>query len=242
MNLILDIGNTRAKLAVFEENTLVELKKCSEKKIIKKIKKIIEKYAITNSIVSSVQKTNMEVINFLSKNSNLIVLSSKTKIPFNNHYATPKTLGVDRIALIASAVKKFPNQNVLVIDAGTCITYDFVSDKKDYYGGAISPGIQMRYNAMNNYTKKLPQLEPKEIKNEEGNTTKKAMHKGVMQGVFYEIEGFIANYKAKNDNLTVVLTGGDKKILSNLLKSSIFAHSNFLLLGLNYILNYNLND
>ena len=241
MNLIIDIGNTRTKLAVFEANKLVEKQIVSSEKILKKIKKIFSEYPISTSILSSVQKKDEKWLSFLKENSNFVMLNSQTKIPFTNLYQSPNTLGVDRIALVAAAVKLYPNKNVLVIDAGTCITYDFVNQKKEYYGGIISPGIKMRYKALHHFTGKLPLLEPTLYKGE-GNTTKTAIHNGVLKGVYYEIEGIINEYQQKNDDLTIVLTGGDKKILSNLLKSIIFANPNFLLLGLNHILNYNLND
>jgi type III pantothenate kinase len=241
MNLIIDIGNTRAKLAVFEKDTIIDSKKSKHKNVLKKVDALFLKYPIKNSIISSVSLKDQELQKFLIKKSKLIELDHNTKVPFNNNYKTPTTLGVDRIALITSAVKEYPNKNVLIIDAGTCITYDFVSNKKEYNGGIISPGINMRYQAMHFFTKKLPLLKPS-LNIGEGNSTETAMHNGVIKGVFYEIEGIIKEYKAKNNNLTVVLTGGDKKILSNLLKSSIFANPNFLLLGLNHILNYNLND
>jgi len=241
MNLIIDIGNTRAKLAVFKEDRIVLQKKSKHKNILKKIKKIFSELSISNTIISSVHQKEEKLLQFLKENSNLIVLNHQTKVPFLNHYKTPTTLGVDRIALVSAAIKEYPNQNVLVIDAGTCVTYDFISNKKEYYGGIISPGIKMRYKAMHHFTKKLPDLKPTLYKGE-GNSTENAMHLGVLKGIFYEIEGIISEFQAKNNNLTVVLTGGDKKILSNLLKSSIFANPNFILLGLNYILNYNLND
>ncbi len=241
MNLIIDIGNTRAKLAVFKEDRIVLQKKSKHKNILKKIKKLFSELSISNTIISSVHQKEEKLLQFLKENSNLIVLNHQTKVPFLNHYKTPTTLGVDRIALVSAAIKEYPNQNVLVIDAGTCVTYDFISNKKEYYGGIISPGIKMRYKAMHHFTKKLPDLKPTLYKGE-GNSTENAMHLGVLKGIFYEIEGIISEFQAKNNNLTVVLTGGDKKILSNLLKSSIFANPNFILLGLNYILNYNLND
>jgi len=241
MNLIIDIGNTRAKLAVFKKDSIVLKKKSKHKNILKKIKNIFSEFSIFNTIISSVHQKDEKLIEFIKENSNLIVLTHKTKVPFINHYKTPATLGVDRIALVSAAIKEYPNQNVLVIDAGTCVTYDFVSNKKEYYGGIISPGIKMRYKAMHHFTKKLPLLNPLLYKGE-GNSTENAMHLGVLKGIIYEIEGIIREFQEKNNNLTIVLTGGDKKILSNLLKSSIFANPNFILLGLNYILNYNLDD
>ena len=241
VNLIIDTGNTRTKMAVFKQDSLIHLEIVSAKKILDASEKILEKYKIEHIIISSVAKLEKRVVSFLGKRARMVILNSKTKIPFKNLYKTPTTLGVDRIALMAGAVKKYPSKNVLVIDAGTCITYDFISEKTAYYGGAIAPGLQMKYNAMHQFTENLPLLKPKAtIKL--GNTTKNAMHQGVMNGTVLEIDGIINQYKKKYENLTIVLTGGDTKLLAKLVKSSIFANPNFLLEGLNHILNYNIKE
>ena len=239
MNLIIDTGNTRAKLAIFNNDILQSLVKVKNNKIKKELTSIFKNNIIDNSIISSVAKIDSEIITYLKNNTKLIVLSSETKVPFVNLYKTPKTLGVDRIALMAAAQYKYPNTNVLVIDAGTCITYDLLNTKNEYFGGAIAPGISMKYKAMNRFTANLPLLKPK-ANVVVGNTTKNAMHQGVINGTISEIEGVINQYKSYNDNLTVVLTGGDTNFLAKLLKSSIFANPIFLLEGLNHILNYNL--
>lgn len=239
MNLIIDIGNTRAKLAVFERDKLIKLKIIKTDKLYKKVKQLFEIYKINNAIISSVAKTPSKTLKFLTEKCFYIDLSCETKIPFQNLYQTPKTLGVDRIALISGAIQLKNNQNTLVIDAGTCITYDFVSSQNDYFGGAIAPGIEMRYKALNHFTENLPLLKAQTIPLN-GNTTKNAIHKGVINGVILEIEGIIQQYKTENKDLTIVLTGGDTNFLVEMLKSSIFANPNFLLEGLNYILNYNL--
>jgi type III pantothenate kinase len=126
-----------------------------------------------------------------------------------------------------------------VIDAGTCITYDMVNDFDEYLGGAISPGVQMRYNAMHDQTAKLPLLEKKELLDYIGNTTENCIHSGVVYGVCLEIDGVIDLYKGRFKNLTIILTGGDTLFLSKRLKNTIFADSKFLLKGLNYLLEYN---
>jgi type III pantothenate kinase len=142
--------------------------------------------------------------------------------------------------LVAAAVTQFPHQNILVIDAGTCITYDIVSTQKEYFGGAISPGLEMRLKALHTFTNKLPLLPLKDEEFLIGNNTKNSLYFGVINGVVAEIEGFIAHFAKENENLTVVLTGGDTIFLAKRLKNSIFANSNFLLEGLNSILEYNL--
>jgi type III pantothenate kinase len=158
---------------------------------------------------------------------------------FSNAYATPKTLGNDRIALVSAASKLYPSQNVLVIDVGTCITFDIINSENQYLGGAISPGLQMRYRALNTFTENLPLLEPQEEVNLIGNTTMMSMHSGVIFGIISEIDGVISMYKSQYKDLTIILTGGDSVFLCKRLKNSIFANSNFLLEGLNYILEFN---
>jgi type III pantothenate kinase len=241
MNLIIDAGNTRIKVAVFEQSTLIEVVVIDKKRFLSEIKKIVKKHEIFTAILSSVSILSEKKIEKLKKTLNLIILSSTTDVPFINLYETPKTLGVDRIALVSGAVKKFPNKNVLIIDAGTCITFDFVNDKSTYFGGAISLGVEMRYKALHAFTSKLPILEKDYPKIFIGSNTIESINSGVVNGVIQEIEGVINQYKKKFINLTVVLTGGDTNFLAKQLKSSIFAHQNFLLEGLNEILIFNKN-
>jgi len=239
MNLIIDIGNTQVKAAVFESCRLVEHFVFDEKDFQNNIKNILKKYMINNGILSSVKTINEEFLSLLEEIPHLIKLNSDTKVPFYNTYSTPETLGKDRIALVSAASKEFPNKNVLIIDAGTCITYDILNAKNKYLGGAISPGIQIRYKSLNYYTSKLPELS---ITNEFsliGDSTSNSIHSGIINGVIQEIEGVVNQYKERFEDLTVVLTGGDTKFLSKRLKNSIFANQNFLLYGLNKILTFN---
>jgi type III pantothenate kinase len=239
MNLIIDAGNTRVKVAVFEKNTLINVVSVEREVFLSEIEKKIKKYKIEDGILSSVSFISEKMIQTLQNLINLTVLSSLTNVPFINLYETPKTLGVDRIALVTGAVIKYSKKNVLVIDAGTCITYDFVNAQLEYLGGAISPGIEMKYKALNNYTNKLPVLEKKVPRNFIGNNTNESIHSGVVNGVIAELDGVINQYKKKYSDLTVVLTGGDTNFLAKQLKSSIFANQNFLLDGLNEILIFN---
>ncbi len=241
MNLIIDVGNTRIKSAVFEGDILKEVFFFDTDDILSEIKKILKNFAITQAIMSNVGAISTEILDKLQQLIKVIVVSAATNIPFVNLYKTPNTLGIDRIALIAGAVKQFPNRNVLVIDAGTCITFDFVNTRNEYLGGAISPGIQMRFNALHHFTANLPLLNKRELKNPIGTSTKDCMNSGVVNGVVNEIDGVINQYKIKYSDLTVVLTGGDTNFLSKQLKSSIFANQNFLLKGLNEILIFNKN-
>ena len=241
MNLIIDVGNTRVKAAVFEQDTINELFVFDLKKIISEVKKIIKKYKISEAIISNVSFVSSKKIEKLQELVKLTIVLPTLKTPFNNRYITPKTLGVDRLALVFCAVTKYQKQNVLIIDVGTCITFDFVNNHQEYLGGAISPGLEMRYKALNNYTSKLPLLDIKAPKNFIGNSTIESINSGVINGVVQEIDGVINQYKKKYLDLTVVLTGGDTNFLSKQLKSSIFANQNFLLEGLNEILIFNKN-
>ena len=242
MNLIIDIGNTRSKLAVFEKDMVVEIFVVETTEIVKELKKITSKHLVSHSIISTVVNIADNITKEIVDLVNPLQLTSEVKIPFKNLYATPKTLGVDRIALVAAAVKKYSNKNVLVIDAGTCITFDFVSKDKEYLGGAISLGIMMRYKALHEFTSKLPLLSLKELSSFIGNDTNSSIHSGVINGVCNEIDGVINQYKKMHQDLTVVLTGGDTIFLAKQLKSIIFANPNFVLEGLHTVLTYNLTN
>ena len=241
MYLIIDVGNTRVKAAVYQEDKILELVVFDKRRIISEVKKIQKMFRVSKGIISSVASISKIKLEKLKKLFPLIELSSVTKVPFKNSYKTPKTLGVDRIALVAAAVNFYPKKNVLVIDAGTCMTFDFVSREKEYLGGAISPGIKIRYKALKRFTSKLPLLDKKEVVNFIGNSTDNSIHSGVVNGICREIEGVINQYKKQYRDLTVVLTGGDTNFLAKQLKSSIFANQNFLLKGLNEILIFNKN-
>ncbi|WP_088323641.1 type III pantothenate kinase [Polaribacter tangerinus] len=239
MKLAVDIGNTRGKAAVFEGDNLLELVVFDKRKIISEIKKIVKKFSVSSGILSNVATISTLKRKKLQEILPFVILSSTSKLPFTNLYKTPKTLGVDRIALVASAVKQFPKKNVLIIDAGTCITYDFVNDKAAYLGGAISLGIQLRFKALHAFTANLPLVELTDNNALIGKNTTESIASGVVNGVAKEIDGIIDMYKKENLHLTVVLTGGDTIFLSKQLKSSIFATQNFLLQGLNEILKLN---
>ncbi|MFY0603169.1 MAG: type III pantothenate kinase [Flavobacteriaceae bacterium] len=239
MNLIIDVGNTRVKAAVFKHDTLKETSSFGHDEFDDAVCKLQNKFQITNTIISKVASINNFSITKKSMFDNLLALSNATPIPFVNKYLTPKTLGIDRIALAAGAVSLYPHKNVLIIDAGTCITYDFVNSHKEYLGGAISPGIMMRYKALHHYTDGLPELLKKYPQNLVGSSTNASIHSGIVNGVVKEIDGIISDYRIKYSDLTIVLTGGDTNFLAKQLKSSIFANQNFLLQGLNSILIFN---
>ena len=242
MNLVIDVGNTQIKVAIFDRVSLVHKDNFKATKILSRLDELASIYPINEVIISHVAKIDLEELDQLKSLFKVLVLNHDTKLPFINKYLTPKTLGVDRIALMAGAVSQFPKKNVLVIDAGSCITYDFVNDNGVYYGGSISPGIEMRYKAVNSFTANLPLLDKKNEIPEIGNSTENAIHQGILNGVIQEIDGVIQQYKDKNQKLTVVLTGGDTIFLAKNIKSSIFAIPNFLLEGLNSILIHNIDE
>ena len=236
MLLTIDVGNSRIKAAVFEHNKQVDFFIFETNEALKNFENIFQKYPnLQKIILSSVGKLDEEVVNFIKSQFQTEIIDHKSKFPFTNLYATPETLGIDRMVLAAGATLMYPNQNKLIIDAGTCITYDFVNAENEYLGGAISPGIKIRYKSLNNYTSKLPLLTLSEDFEIIGNSTKSAIHSGVINGVIFEIEGFISQYSLKNQDLTIILTGGDAEFLAKRLKSTIFANSNFLLESLNLL-------
>jgi type III pantothenate kinase len=245
MLLTIDIGNSFVKCAVFEENRIIEKFIFENKDTPIHFEKILKKYKkIINGIISSVGKLNEASILQLKQRINIVEISSESTFPFLNNYATPKTLGIDRMVLVSGAVLKFPYQNLLIIDAGTCITYDFVDSKNMYHGGAISPGITLRYKSLNDYTAKLPLLDYKDTCELIGNSTESSIYSGVINGVIQEIDGIITQYKNTYKDLTIILTGGDSDFLAKSIKNTIFANSNFLLESLNHLYTYckNKND
>ncbi|MGM1056144.1 MAG: type III pantothenate kinase [Bacteroidota bacterium] len=240
MNLVVDIGNSLVKMAVFQEDILLKKKISLRKDFLKNLEELNQKFPeIRFAMLSSVSKTPSGWIERLKKQYQLFILDQQLPQLFNNLYATPNTLGNDRIALVSAACKRFPGKNVLVIDAGTCVTYDFKNDREAYFGGAISPGLQMRFRALHTFTENLPLLEPEEEVKLVGDSTKTSIQSGVIFGLTAEIEGVIKQYEVLYKDLTIIFTGGDAQFLCKRFKNSIFANSNFLLEGLNYILEFN---
>ncbi len=168
----------------------------------------------------------------------LINLSAHTRLPFILKYDTPETLGLDRIALAAAAATSYPGKDCLVVDAGTCITYDFVNRAGEYLGGAISPGIQMRFKALNHFTARLPLGSINHSIDLIGKSTLSSIGSGVINGTINEVGGTIKQYEARFPEMITVLTGGDAIVFDGLVKNTIFAAPDFLLKGLNNILDY----
>jgi type III pantothenate kinase len=239
MILAVDVGNTRIKAAVFEGDILVDNFVFVRKELQKNIQNILKKYKkIADLVVSSVG--DVEKQSFLEFENDLKVhfITREDPFPFVNCYSTPKTLGIDRMVLAAGATIQFPNQNRLVIDAGTCVTFDFIDDNNNYLGGAITPGLRLRYESLHDYTAKLPLLTLDNPKGLIGKSTSESIHSGVVNGLVYEIDGFIDEYSARYSNFIIILTGGDTDFLAKRLKNTIFANSNFLLESLNQTFQY----
>jgi len=194
---------------------------------------------ITQAILCSVVSIEPQIQLFLKEKTILLKVNSQLKLPFENRYETPETLGADRIGLVAAAVFKYPGKNCLVVDAGSCVTYDFISSDGIYRGGAISPGLQMRFKAMHEHTNKLPFVTLKEEFIAIGVNTQNSILAGAVNGLVFEIEGWQSSLERTYEDLTLILTGGDAQFLSKRLKNTIFAHSNFLVQGLRQLLDYN---
>ncbi|WP_366185182.1 type III pantothenate kinase [Flavobacterium ovatum] len=239
MILTIDVGNTRIKGAVFEGDTLLEQFIFDKNELEKKIENILKKYEnCTYLVVASVGDVEKQAFLTFEKDLKVYFMSHNDIFPFVNKYETPKTLGIDRIVLAAGAVLKYPKQNRLVIDAGTCVTYDFIDEQDNYLGGAISPGIQLRYKALHDYTAKLPLLDAYCPQSFIGGSTKDSIHSGVVNGLVYEINGFVEEYQGIASNFIIILTGGDTDFLAKRLKNTIFANSNFLLESLSQTFQY----
>jgi len=238
VNLIIDIGNTRAKLAAYEGKTL--LQKWLWPKIEEdKLRRLLKRKKIQQIALSSTRGIDEAMWKRLKKEIPVLILNAKTPLPITNSYKTPKTLGKDRLSAAIAANDLYPKKNCLVIDAGTCITYDLITKEGEYLGGGISPGVDMRFKAMNAFTAKLPLVKRKKEIKLIGNTTDTALRSGGGLGVVFEVEGFIKAYRKEFSPLTVILTGGDADFFADNLKTKIFVNHNLVLLGLNKILNHN---
>ena len=241
MNLIIDIGNTVAKLAVFEGEELREVVYDSNRTL-ELLPDVCRRFPVERAIVATVIDLCEEVMGQLSSLTiPLLWLDQHTPLPVQNLYETPQTLGYDRMAAVVGACGCFPGRDILVVDAGTCITFEFVDAAGRYHGGNISPGLQMRFKALHQFTGHLPLVEPEGRSLSIGKDTETAIRAGVLRGIEYEIEGYIHSMKTKYPELLVFLTGGDEFSFDTNLKSIIFADRFLVLKGLNRILVYN-ND
>ncbi|CAM2838132.1 type III pantothenate kinase [Flavobacterium frigoris] len=243
MILTVDVGNTRIKAAVFEGDKLLQHFVFMKEELQKNIENILKKFINTSHLVVA-SVGNVEKQAFLKFEKEVVVyfISHNDSFPFVNGYETPKTLGIDRMVLAAGATFQFPGKNRLVIDAGTCVTFDFVNENDKYLGGAIAPGLQLRYKSLHDFTAKLPLLSLESPKDLVGNSTSQSIHSGVVNGLVYEIDGFIDEYRGLCSNFIIILTGGDTEFLAKRLKNTIFANSNFLLESLNQTFQYKIKN
>lgn len=239
VNLVIDIGNTAAKMAVFEGGILVETFHGNNHSLTD-LPEIAKKYPLQKGIIASTITLTDDIHAQLNAMGiRMLHVNSETPIPITNLYKTPQTLGMDRLAAIIGGNELKPQTDLLVIDAGTCITYDFLNAKGEYFGGNISPGINMRLKALHKFTDKLPLVAPDGETPVWGNTTETAIRAGVINGIALEIEGYIRQVKEKYSSLAVFLTGGDGFAFDLNKRNDILADKFLVLKGLNRILDYN---
>lgn len=222
-NLVIDIGNTYTKIALFKHNEIVYAQQFIDPTI-DTLDRLLSRDNPDKVIISSVKKEKEEWEIALQEKIPLVYFNAEMTTGITNHYLTPQTLGLDRLAAVIGASHLHPGKNVLIIDGGTCITYDFVDAGANYYGGSISPGLNMRYKALNNYTSGLPLVkECGSFDANYGNDTQSAILSGVQNGLKYELTGFIEAYRKNEQEFKIILTGGDSIFFDTLLKNSIFA-------------------
>jgi type III pantothenate kinase len=231
MNLVIDFGNTRIKTALFDGNKLYE------RQVFPSLDKLQQAtFDYQQLIISNVSYPEQELKRIFP---DALFISPALKMPFLIDYSTPNTLGVDRLALAAGGISLKDKQDLLLIDMGSCITYDFITKEGIYKGGTISLGAKMRAKSLNNFTNKLPLIQSIEDCQLIGDSTYNSIMSGLVYGIVFEIEGFIKRYKKKHPNIKVILSGGDAEFFESKIKQSIFVESNLALLGLNKILQHN---
>ncbi len=242
-HLVIDIGNSSQKIAVFEQHNLLHTEITTSLDS-KKLAQILAQYPCSHSIISSVNQEVAVLEQYLAKQNTYIRFTAGTPNPIHNQYQSPETLGLDRLATMVAVSALFPKQNTLVIDAGTCITYDMLDAQANYFGGSISPGIQMRFRALHEFTGRLPlvSFSPEHI-DLVGIDTPTALQSGVVNGLLAEVNSIITQYQQKHAQLNVVFCGGDANFFDSQLKNSIFASNSsciphLVLIGLNEIIHH----
>jgi type III pantothenate kinase len=229
--LCLDFGNTRLKAALFKEHQLLQTFTLADHPV-EQLQAIIEQHRPEASILSSVINHPAEMEAVLQKHTRFHKLSHLSKLPFTIPVGKPETVGTDRLAIAAAAVHLFPNQHILVIALGTCITYNFINKDHQLVGGSISPGMEMRFRAMHEYTAKLPLVKGDWNVPLIGYDTVSNMQSGVILGMSKEINGMIDAYKERFSNFNAVLTGGNLPFFESHLKNEIFADPELIFKGL----------
>ncbi|HLO69857.1 MAG TPA: type III pantothenate kinase [Flavipsychrobacter sp.] len=240
-NLCIDWGNTRIKVAIFNnEDQLIDMKVFSEDGIREGLIEVFAEYKPAKGILCSVTENSVAIEPFLKENMRaVVIMNNNTPVPIMNAYSSPGTLGADRVAMAVAAYFANPDKNNLVICLGTCITYNFVQKNKAFRGGAISPGLRMRLQAMHHFTSKLPDVKAEGDLLLLGYDTDTCMRSGAVFGMAAEIDGILSEYASQYPDFNAVLTGGDVPFFDGKLKSKIFADPNLLMKGLNIILKHN---
>ena len=243
MYLIVDLGNTLAKFFLYKNGQCAKEHEVNKENFRDTAESLILSHKVIKGLIySDVSNQGGDFFENFSNQFPVIAVSSNMQLPFINSYQSPESLGSDRIVLVAAACKSHPNTNVLIIDLGTCITYDFLDTNNIYQGGAISPGFEIRYKSLNQFTGNLPLLDTHEGQSPSGKNTEEAIHAGIYFGIIDEINARINYYELKYDSLTVILTGGDANKLPKTLKNSIFAHPNFMAEGMFHLLKLNIDS
>ena len=240
MNLVIDTGNTRTKLALFQGREMVSFTSFRGMEPKPLMQFCEANPMVENAIVSTVKEYAAEIDTYLQQRYNTIFFNHQTPIPVVNRYATPATLGKDRLAGVIGSMLLFPGTDNLVIDAGTAITFDLLTAAGEYLGGSISPGIDMRYKALHTFTSRLPLLNAGIDAAFIGTDTHTSIHSGVLNGALAEMEGIIQRYQQLYPSLKIILTGGDHNYFDKRLKIKTFAAPNLVLEGLNLILEFNI--
>ena len=238
MNLTVDSGNTFSKIGWFEGNALRHYElRLTFPEMLEAVRSIPVERVIFSSVSHEVEKIRPA----FQPNVPILSLDSQTPVPVVKEYDTPDTLGADRIAAAVGAAELFPHEDRLVIDMGTCITYDFVDRAGRFQGGAISPGMGMRFKAMHSFTQRLPLVEPESEAPLVGKSTRQSMLSGVVNGLTAELNGFVAAHRAASPECRVVLCGGDAPYFASKFQLSVSVMPELVLIGLNRILNYNVD-
>jgi type III pantothenate kinase len=236
LDLSIDIGNSRIKYGLFEQGSLEQEGTLGQGQ---DLLHQVQALSIRHVIIASVARSEVEWADRLAHSGKRLFLDHRTPLPIQNLYRSPQTLGMDRLAGAVGAGWLFSGQDCLVIDAGTCITYDFLDKEGRYHGGSISPGIEMKFKALHTFTGRLPLTKRTSETILTGQTTEEALQSGVLTGSMAEVQGFISYYEQKFPGLTIVLTGGDATFFETNLKGPIFVIPELVLIGLNRILDYN---
>ena len=240
VTLCIDNGNTLTKLAIFKNNELIGFRIIDANNM-QVVSRLIKEMDVEAAILASVSVVPVSLTEIIDKEiGKVILLDHETLLPIENFYQTKETLGKDRLAAVVGGNYLYPETNLMIVDAGTAITYDIINNQNQYLGGNISPGLQMRFKALNYFTNKLPLLDPVDTILHFGRNTNEAVLVGVQNGLLFEVEKSIEQYKNLFPGLKILLTGGDTKFFENKLKNTIFVVSNLVMIGLNRILNYNL--